>query len=119
MVRSLVLLAAGCLSLTTFGSPAIAQTPDCGDGITVGQVERPNVSGFLNVEIVGEDLASAANIRAEPTLESEVVLQVRVGDRLSASVRQYTPNSGGAGGAKLRVLIQAIHSSDISRTELI
>lgn len=38
MGRSQLLLAAGCLSLTALGSPAIAQTPNCGDLIGVDDV---------------------------------------------------------------------------------
>ena len=62
----------------------------------MGQIERPNVSGFLDVEIVGEAPDSLVNVRAEPMRQSDVVWQVRVGDRLFASARQYVPDSGGA-----------------------
>ncbi|WP_204138609.1 SH3 domain-containing protein [Halomicronema sp. CCY15110] len=104
------------------GSAAIAQSPDCGDGIPLDQVERPNVGGFLDVAIVGEDPGSSVNVRAEPTLASAVVLQVRVGDRLFASARQYAPDSGGAApGAvcELWYLVQATELLGWVRGDLI
>ena len=91
-----VLLTAGILALSGAPSPAIAETFDCGDGIPIGQVERPNVNGLLPIEVVGEEPGSPVNVRAEPGLESEIVAQVVVGDRLFVSARQYTLDSGAA-----------------------
>jgi hypothetical protein len=87
------------LSMAQLGgmtAPAIAQPLDCGDGISAGQVERPNVNGLLPVEVVGEEPGSPVNVRAEPGLDNEIVVEVSVGDRLFVSARQYAPDSGAA-----------------------
>ena len=93
LIGLLFVVALVCLNWIT--SPVLADPISCGNDIPSGRVERPNVSGMLAAEVIGQEPGSPVNVRAQPGLEHEIVAEVLVGDRVLISARQYVALSNG------------------------